>query len=114
MGQLSTGVDNAIEAGIRGRAAEQRLAIRQAQSAPLVAELEAWLHTQLNRLSRGSRLAEAILNGVDPQAWLTDVLEQMVSGKVSSRSLASLLPLAWRDARVRIRTAYSRQRECER
>jgi transposase len=152
----------AIEAGIRGSTAEQRFAVRQAQSAPLVAELEAWLHAQLNRLSRGSKLAEAIryglrhwqglclflsdgrvemdtntvereirpvavtrkaalfagsegggenwaiastlirtaiLNGVDPQAWLTDVLEQMVSGKVNSRSLASLLPWAWRDAK---------------
>ena len=152
----------AIEAGIRGRTAEQRLAMREAQSAPLVAELEAWLHAQLNRLSRGSKLAEAIhyglrhwqglseflsdgrlemdtntvereirpvavtrkaalfagsegggenwaiattlirtaiLNGVDPQAWLTDVLEQMVSGKVNSRNLASLLPWAWRDAK---------------
>ena len=41
----------------------------------------------------------AILNGVDPQAWLTGVLEQMVSGKVNSFSLASLLPWAWRDAK---------------
>jgi hypothetical protein len=41
----------------------------------------------------------AILNGVDPQAWLTDVLEQMVSGKVNSRNLAALLPWAWRDAK---------------
>jgi hypothetical protein len=41
----------------------------------------------------------ANLNGVDPQAWLTDVLEQMVSGKVNSRSLASLLPWAWRDTK---------------
>ena len=152
----------AIEAGIRGSAADRRLAVRQAQSAPLVAELEVWLHAQLNRLSRGSKLAEAIryglrhwqglseflsdgrlemdtntvereirpvavtrkaalfagsegggenwaiaatlirtaiLNGVDPQAWLTDVLEQMVSGKVNSRSLAELLPWAWRDAK---------------
>jgi transposase len=31
----------------------------------------------------------AILNGVDPQAWLTDVLEQMVSGKVNSRAIAT-------------------------
>lgn len=152
----------AIEAGIRGSAADRRLAVRQAQSAQLVAELEVWLHAQLNRLSHGSKLAEAIryglrhwqglclflndgrvemdtntvereirpvavtrkaalfagsegggenwavattlirtaiLNGVDPQAWLTDVLEQMVSGKVNNRSLASLLPWAWRDAK---------------
>ncbi len=152
----------AIEASIRGNAADRRLAVRRAQSAPLVAEFEAWLHAQLSRLSRGSKLAEAIryglrhwqglseflsdgrlemdtntvereikpvavtrkaalfagsegggenwaiattlirtaiLNGVDPQAWLTDVLEQMVSGKVNSRSLASLLPWAWRDAK---------------
>jgi hypothetical protein len=152
----------AIEAGIRGRAAEQRRAVREAQNAPMVAELEAWLHAQLNRLSRGSKLTEAIryglrhwqglseflsdgrvemdtntvereirpvavtrkaalfagsegggenwaiattlirtaiLNGVDPQAWLTGVLEQMVSGKVNSFSLASLLPWAWRDAK---------------
>jgi len=41
----------------------------------------------------------AILNGVDPHAWLTDVLEQMVSGKVNNRSLSSLLPWAWRDAK---------------
>ena len=54
----------AIEAGIRGRAAEQRLAMRQAQSAPLVAELEAWLHAQLNRLSRGGKLAESIRYGL--------------------------------------------------
>ncbi|MFM8616630.1 MAG: IS66 family transposase, partial [Alphaproteobacteria bacterium] len=143
----------AIEAGIRGSTADRRLAVRQAQSAPLVAELEAWLHGQLNRLSSGSKLAEAIryglrhwqglseflsdgrlemdtntvereirpvavtrkaalfagsegggenwaiaatlirtaiLNGVDPRAWLTDVLEQMVSGKVKSRKFSTL------------------------
>jgi hypothetical protein len=149
----------AIEAGIRGRSAERRLAVRQAQSKPLIAELETWLRAQLNRLSRGSKLAEAIryglrhwqglrrflddgrvemdsntvereirpvavtrkaalfagsegggetwaiattlirtaiLNGVDPQAWLTDALERMVSGEVRSTQLTSLLPWNWR------------------
>lgn len=149
----------AIEAGIRGRSAERRLAVRQAQSEPLVAELETWLRAQMNRLSRGSKLAEAIryglrhwqglrhflddgriemdsntvereirpvavtrkaalfagsegggetwaiattlirtaiVNGVDPQAWLTDALERMVSGDVRSTQLASLLPWNWR------------------
>jgi len=40
-----------------------------------------------------------ILNGVEPQPWLTDVLEQMVGVRVKNRSPASLLPWAWRDAR---------------
>jgi hypothetical protein len=41
----------------------------------------------------------ATLNGVDPQAGLIDVLEQTVSRKMNSRSLAPLLPWAWRDAK---------------
>ena len=40
----------------------------------------------------------AILNGVNPQVWLTDVLERMVRGEVSSKALHTLLPWAWRDA----------------
>ena len=38
----------------------------------------------------------AILNGINPQAWLTDVLERMVSGEVRSTQLAALLPWNWR------------------
>ena len=38
----------------------------------------------------------AILNGANPQAWLTDVLERMVRGDVRSTELATLLPWAWR------------------
>ncbi len=41
----------------------------------------------------------AILNSVNPQAWLNDVLEQMVSDKANNRNIASLLPWAWRDAK---------------
>lgn len=152
----------AIEAAIRGRPAEHRLAVRQAQSAPLVAELEIWLRAQLNRVSRGAKLAEAIryglrhwqglrqfledgrvemdsntvereirpvavtrkaalfagsegggetwaiattlirtaiLNDVDPQAWLADVLERMVTGQVRSTAIETLLPWTWREAR---------------
>jgi UPF0271 protein len=39
----------ALEAGIRGSATHRRLAVRQAQSALLVADLEVWLYAQLNR-----------------------------------------------------------------
>ena len=40
----------------------------------------------------------AILNGVNPQAWLTDVLERMVRGEVRSTALHTLLPWTWREA----------------
>jgi transposase len=38
----------------------------------------------------------AIINGVNPQAWLTDVLERMVRGEVRATELATLLPWARR------------------
>ena len=38
----------------------------------------------------------AISNGVNPQAWLADVLERMVRGEVRATELATLLPWAWR------------------
>ena len=38
----------------------------------------------------------AKLNGVEPTAWLTDVLEQVVSGRTKAHELHSLLPWNWR------------------
>ena len=38
----------------------------------------------------------AKLNGVNPQAWLTDVLERIVSGRTKATELGSLLPWNWR------------------
>ena len=38
----------------------------------------------------------AKLNGVEPMAWLTDVLERIVSGQTRSHELHSLLPWNWR------------------
>ncbi len=40
----------------------------------------------------------AKLNDVDPMAWLTDVLERVVSGRTMSHELASLLPWNWQPA----------------
>ena len=34
----------------------------------------------------------AKLNGVDPMAWLTDVLERVVSGRTKAHELHTLLP----------------------
>ena len=46
-----------------------------------------------------SLLASAKLNGVEPLAWLTDVLERMVSGRTKITELERLLPWAWRCCR---------------
>ena len=50
----------AIERGILGLSAAERLDARQRESAPLVADLEAWLRDQRSRLSRSSAVAEPI------------------------------------------------------
>ena len=50
----------AIERGINGLPAAERLDARSRQSAPLVADLEAWLRDQRSRLSRSSPVAEPI------------------------------------------------------
>ena len=49
-----------IERSINGQSVEERLRVRQEQSAPLVAGLEAWLRGQRSRLSRSSSVAEPI------------------------------------------------------
>jgi transposase len=49
-----------IERTINGKTAEERLAVRQALSGPLMAELHAWLTVQLAKLSRHHDLAKAI------------------------------------------------------
>jgi transposase len=50
----------AIERTINGQSADHRKAVRQAQSAPLVADLEAYMREQYARLSRGHDLAKAM------------------------------------------------------
>jgi transposase len=148
-----------IEAEIRGRSAEERRAVRQERSQPVVEALHAWLAAQLERVSGKSALAEAIryalrhwqglglfledgrleldtntieqalrgialgrknalfagsdggarpwaivaslvatakLNGIEPLAWLTDVLERMVSGRIKAHELERLLPWKWK------------------
>ncbi len=153
----------AIEAEIRGRCAEDRRAIRQERSRPIVEALHAWLTAQLGRVSGKSARAEALryalrhwpglllfpedgrveldnntveralrpialgrknslfagsdggarhwamvaslvatarLNGVEPLAWLTDVLERMVAGRTKAHELEHLLPWTWQAERA--------------
>jgi hypothetical protein len=49
-----------IERSINGDSAERRRAVRQELSAPLIADLKAWLHEHRPKLSRGNDLAKAI------------------------------------------------------
>ncbi len=44
-------------------------------------------------------MATAKLNGVEPLAWLTDVLERMVSGRIKAKELERLLPWTWKAER---------------
>jgi transposase len=49
-----------IERQINGLAADKRLAARRDESAPLVADLEAWMRAERARLSRGNEVAKAM------------------------------------------------------
>jgi len=49
-----------IERSINGRQASERCAVRQDQSAPLVAELEGWMRDQRAKLSRHDPVAKAL------------------------------------------------------
>ena len=49
-----------VEAMIRGQAPEQRQAVRDEQSKPLVDDLRTWLDAQLAKVPRRARIAEAI------------------------------------------------------
>ncbi len=50
----------AIEKDIRGRSADERRAVRQSRTLPLLLALEPWLRQQLALISQKSKLAEAI------------------------------------------------------
>ena len=64
-----------IEAQIRGNTAEERQAVRQANSKALVAELKSWLQTQLARASAKSAIALAIRYGLNHWEGLERFLE---------------------------------------
>jgi transposase len=44
--------------------------------------------------------ATAKLSSVEPLAWLTDVLERMVSGRTKATDLERLLPWNWKAERL--------------
>jgi transposase len=64
-----------IEKTIRGRSADERRAVRQEKSKPLVLALKTWLEEQLARVSGKSVIAEAIRYGLNHWDGLTHFLE---------------------------------------
>ena len=152
----------AIENEIRGRSADERRAVRQERSRPIIDDLEPWLRAKLALISQKTKLAEAIryalsrwdgltrflddgrieidsnvversirpialnrknalfagsdgggehwaviaslietckLNGVDPHAYLADVITKIVNGHPNSR-IDDLLPWAYPAAQL--------------
>jgi transposase len=150
-----------IEREINGKPAEERLAARKERAAPLLTELEAWLHARHEQVSRKSEVGKAIayvlnhwkalthflgdgriclsnnaveralrgvaigrrnwtfagsdrggeraaaiytlietckLNGVDPQAWLADVLARLPDHP--AKRVGDLLPWTWKATRA--------------
>ena len=45
-----------------------------------------------------SLINTAKLHGIDPQTYLADVLDRIVSGRTRANALATLLPWAWKAA----------------
>ena len=94
----------AIEADVRGRAPAERRRARVERSGPVLAELKAHLDRK-NYLFAGSDeggrraailytlIGTARLNGLDPQAWLTDVIARIAD--YPSKRLDDLLPWSW-------------------
>lgn len=65
----------AIETDIRGRAAEERRAVRQDRSRPIIDDLEPWLRTKLALISQKTKLAEAIRYALSHWNGLTRFLD---------------------------------------
>jgi transposase len=82
-----------IEAEIRGRPADERRAVRQERSRPLVAALEPWLREKLALVSQKSRLAEAIRYALSRWAGLCLFLDDgriEIDSNVVERSMRPL------------------------
>jgi transposase len=45
-------------------------------------------------------IQSAKMSGVDPMAWLTDLLECVVSGRTKAHELHTLLPRNWKPINV--------------
>lgn len=82
-----------IEAEIRGRPPDERLAVRQARSVPIAAALHQWLQEQLQTVSRKSVVADAIGYAMNQWQALTRFLEDgriEIDNSAAERALRSV------------------------
>jgi transposase len=83
----------AIEAAINGQSPEQRRAVRQARSRPLLADLHDWMETQRRRLSGKSTLGKALRYALSRWEALTRYLEDgrlSIDNNLSERLLRGI------------------------
>ena len=83
----------AIERDINGRSADERRHARQEKSAPLVAELEPWLHAQQDRVSPKSETSKAIAYTLKRWTAFTRFLEDgriCMSNNAAERALRGI------------------------
>jgi transposase len=74
-GPGSSPIDNQIEADIRGRSADQRQAVRQHKTRPLIAALKTWLEKTLTQLPGASEIAKAVRYALNQGDGLTRFLD---------------------------------------
>ena len=65
----------AVEKDIRGRSADERRAVRQDRSRPIIDDLEPWLRAKLALISQKTKLAEAIRYALSRWDGLTRFLD---------------------------------------
>ena len=66
----------AVEEDIRGRSADERRAVRQSRSRPIIDDLEPWLRAKLALISQKTKLAEAIRYALSRWNGLTYFLDE--------------------------------------
>ena len=84
----------AIEKAIRGKPPDERAAVRQARSRPVFEELDAWLQTQLTRISGKTPLAAAIRYGLTRMKKLEPWLHHGVTELDNNTAERAIRPLA--------------------
>ena len=84
----------AIEKAIRGQPPDERAAVRQARSRPVFEDLDAWLQTQLTRISGKTPLAAAIRYGLTRMKKLEPWLHHGVTELDNNTAERAIRPLA--------------------